>query len=297
LAGIVYTETPAIELKTEIFDDAGIRVLVKREDLNHHFISGNKWWKLFLNIDAALTENHETLLTFGGAYSNHIYATAAAAKEAGLKSIGIVRGEETIPLNATLSFARDQGMQLHYVSRQAYREKEDSAFIESLSARFGRFYLIPEGGTNELAVRGCEEYAKGKLGAIDFDYLCLPVGTGGTAAGVIAGFAGQKEIIGVSVLKNGAFLTETISNLLEKIYSTTYGNWQVLTTYDHGGYAKITSSLINFIDEMKALHNLPLDGVYTGKLLWAVVEEIRAGRFRRGSTVLVVHTGGLQGKS
>ena len=115
-------------------------------------------------------------------------------------------------------------------------------------------------------------------------------------AGIIAGFGGQKEIIGVSVLKNGDFLTETISKLLQRIYPATYGNWRMLTSYDHGGYAKVTSSLLNFIDEMKAMHDLPLDEVYTGKLLWAVAEEARSGGFRRGSTVLVVHTGGLQGK-
>jgi len=286
-----------MELRIEAFDAAGVRVIVKREDLNHPFVSGNKWWKLRKNLEFARAQNHSTVLTFGGAYSNHIYSAAAATKEIGLKSIGIVRGEETLPLNSTLAFATSQGMQLKYISRELYRNKESDDFIKSLHEQFGSFYLIPEGGTNELAVRSCEEFAKEKLSTIDFDYLCLPVGTGGTMAGIIAGLGGDKEIVGVSVLKNGVFLTEAISNLLQKIYSTTYGNWRVLTSYDHGGYAKVTRSLINFIDEMKVMHDLPLDEVYTGKLLWAVAEEARAGGFRRGSTVLVVHTGGLQGKA
>jgi 1-aminocyclopropane-1-carboxylate deaminase len=295
LATLSYRETPVIELRTEIFEMAGIRVLIKREDLNHDFVSGNKWWKLNRNIGLALAQNQRTILTFGGAYSNHIYSAAAAANETGLQCIGIIRGEEITPLNAILSFARYRGMQLHFVSRESYRHKEDIDFIESLHNRFGPFYLIPEGGTNEIAVRGCEEFAREKLSKIDFDYLCLPVGTGGTMAGIVAGLADNKMIVGISVLKNGNFLTDTISNLLQRFYSTAYCNWQMLTSYDHGGYAKVTPSLRRFLNEMKVMHNLPLDEVYTSKLLWAVCEEARAGKFRRGSTVLVIHTGGLQG--
>jgi 1-aminocyclopropane-1-carboxylate deaminase len=297
LAKLLYTETPVIEIKNALFDRAGIRVIIKREDLNHPFVSGNKWWKLRLNLEVAASQGFGSILTFGGAYSNHIYSTSAAANELGLKSIGIIRGEEVSPLNRTLAFAKDQGMELHFISRDAYRKKESINFIEFLRTRFGAFYLIPEGGTNELAVRSCEEFAIQKLALIDFDYLCLPIGTGGTMAGIIAGFGGRKTILGISVLKNGAFLGETISGLLLKTYSKTYGNWQVLTSYDQGGYAKVTPSLINFIEEMNIVHQLPLDEVYTGKLLLAVVEEAKAGAFTRGSTVLVVHTGGLQGRS
>ena len=156
---IKYDKTQIQELKSQIFEQSGVRLLIKREDQNHPFVSGNKWWKLKYNLEEAMKAGHTTLLTFGGAYSNHIYATAAAAHELGLKSIGIIRGEETLPLNPTLSFAKASGMQLHYVSREAYRNKTRISFIEQLHNQFGDFYLIPEGGTNELAVKGCTEFA------------------------------------------------------------------------------------------------------------------------------------------
>jgi len=171
----IYIETPVFELKEALLEEAGLRLFIKREDLNHPEIAGNKWWKLKYNIAEALNLNCETLLTFGGAYSNHIYATAAAALETGLKSIGIIRGEETLPLNSTLSFAKMKGMQLHYISREEYRHKTEEEFIKNLRRQFGHFYLIPEGGSNELAVKGCAEFGVNLLSEIHFDYVCLPV--------------------------------------------------------------------------------------------------------------------------
>lgn len=272
--------------------------MVKREDLNHPFISGNKWWKLKYNLEEARRLDKKTLLTFGGAYSNHIYAVAAAAKECKFKSIGIIRGEEVLPLNPTLRFATGHGMQLHYVSREDYRKKNEAGYIQQLHDTFGDFYSIPEGGTNSLAVKGCSEFAQTLLD-IDFDYLCLAAGTGGTMAGIIEGFADKREVIGISVLK-GDFLTKEIVELLKnsalkKKSSQVYGKWQVLTSYHHGGYAKVSDALQNFIREMYRQHNLPLDPVYTGKLMWAVLEEVKKGFFKRGSTILALHTGGLQG--
>jgi 1-aminocyclopropane-1-carboxylate deaminase len=293
-AVLYYHATPQQIIIDFVLEKAGIQLIVKREDLNHPFISGNKWWKLKYNLQKAIRSGQETVLTFGGAYSNHIYATAAAAKEVGLKSIGIIRGEETLPLNPTLTFAREQGMSLHYVTRENYRAKTNPVFIKQLHEKFGNFYLIPEGGTNELALQGCAEFATQKLGR-DFDYLCLPAGTGGTIAGIIAGLEGEKEIIGVSVLKNGDFLRDDITQLVRSFSGKNYGNWSLLTSYDHGGYAKVTGSLLDFIAMMKVLHNLPLDPLYTGKLLWAVMKEAEHGTFKRGSTVLALHTGGLQG--
>ena len=291
-----YTDTPLQEINDPALDAAGVRLIVKREDLNHPHISGNKWWKLKYNLEEARRQGHQTLLTFGGAFSNHLYATAAGARELGFQSIGIVRGEETLTLNPTLTFARHNGMLLHYSSREAYRKKNDLPFLDELRAKFGDFYLIPEGGTNDLAVRGCAEFGQ-RLNTIDFDYLCLPVGTGGTMAGIVGGLKDQKEIIGISVLKDGAFLKEEISSLLKKNFKETYGRWTLLTSYHHGGYAKVTKDLLAFIKEMKDKHNLPLDPVYTGKLLWAVMEEVKKGSFKRGSTILALHTGGLQGAS
>jgi 1-aminocyclopropane-1-carboxylate deaminase len=295
IPSLAYTATPVQEIHDPLMEKAGVRLLVKREDLNHPLVSGNKWWKLKYNLEQAQKQGLDTLLTFGGAFSNHIYATAGAAAEKNMKSIGIIRGEETLPLNATLAFAQNQGMQLHYISRSEYRKKSEPEFSSWLHQRFGDFYLIPEGGSNALAVKGCAEFGTDHLSAVAFDYLCLPVGTGGTLAGVVAAFKGSKEILGISVLKNGHFLQSEVSNLVHIFSGNFYGNWTVLTSYDHGGYAKVTKELLDFVSAMKDQYNLPLDHVYTGKLLWAVMKEAIRGRFTRGSTVLALHTGGLQG--
>jgi 1-aminocyclopropane-1-carboxylate deaminase len=293
---LCYNDTPIQEIKDSVLDIAGVRLIVKREDLNHPTISGNKWWKLKYNLEEARRLDYQTLLTFGGAFSNHLYATAAAARELGFRSIGIVRGEEILPLNPTLTFATQSGMLLHYLSREAYREKNDPALLEEMRKKFGDFYPLPEGGTNDLAVRGCAEFGR-SLSAVEFDYLCLPVGTGGTMAGITGGLNDQKEVIGISVLKNGDFLRKEVGTLIENNFKEIYGKWTLLTSYHHGGYARVTKELVGFIKNMKEKHDLPLDPVYTGKLLWAVMEEVKKGMFRRGSTILALHTGGLQGAS
>jgi 1-aminocyclopropane-1-carboxylate deaminase len=293
-----YASTPVQEIvRHPALSKAGIRLLIKREDLNHPCVSGNKWWKLKHNLIEAVKEEHHIILTFGGAYSNHIYATAAAAASLGLKTIGIIRGERTDPLNPTLAFAAEQGMQIHYVSRSEYQTKSAEDFVESLRRRFGKFYLIPEGGTNQLAVKGCAEFAAAELSRLDFDHLLLPVGTGGTMAGIVSGLDRNKEVIGIPVLKGGEFLAGDIHKMIEAYTGTSLINWKLLTAYHGGGYAKITSSLISFIREMKMTYDVPLDPVYTGKLFWAVIKEAEAGSFKRGSTILVLHTGGLQGAS
>jgi 1-aminocyclopropane-1-carboxylate deaminase len=289
-----YATTPIQEIHLPLLKEAGIQLLVKREDLNHPFVSGNKWWKLKYNLEEAI-QKKKRILTFGGAYSNHLYATAAAASELGIENIGIVRGELTLPLNPTLSFVKEKGMTLEFVSREQYRRKNSSEFIDELKNKFGDFYLIPEGGTNSSAIKGCIEFAQ-QLKAIEHDYLLLPVGTGGTIAGLIIGFGGESNVIGVSVLK-GDFHHDEISQLLqaEKKSDDMYGNWSVLTSYHHGGYGKVTRELMDFMRMMRQGYNLPLDPVYTGKLLWAVTEEVTKGSFARGTTILALHTGGLQG--
>ena len=270
-----------------------MRILIKREDLNHEYASGNKWWKLKYNLEEATRIGHDTLLTFGGAYSNHIYATAAAAKELGLKSIGIIRGENTLPLNHTLAFAESCGMTLHFVSREKYRNKTTDDFIQQLQNKFGDFYLIPEGGTNELAVKGVAEFGTALINEVDFDYLCLPVGTGGTMAGIVKALAGRKKIVGFSVLKGGGFLSAEV----KKWTADSFSNWNIEQDYHFGGYAKTTNELIKFISEFEKQHQLPLDQVYTAKMMFGILDLIQKGYFKRGSTILALHTGGLQGRS
>jgi 1-aminocyclopropane-1-carboxylate deaminase len=285
-----YSPTPVQEIHDPLFEKAGVRVLVKREDLNHPYVSGNKWWKLKYNLEESRKLEKRTLLTFGGAYSNHIFATAAAAHELGFESIGVIRGEETLPLNPTLTFAVKCGMKIHYVSRGSYRKKMEPQFIQQLHDTFGDFYLIPEGGTNELAVKGVAEFAGNLLTETDFDTLCLSVGTGGTMAGIINAFKDQKVVMGFPALKGGEFLSDEI----RKYLISDYGNRALVTSYHHGGYGKVTPDLLDFMEKMRTHHNLPLDSVYTAKMFWGVMKEIEKGSFAKATTVLVLHTGGLQ---
>lgn len=294
LAELSYSDTPITEINDETLDCSGVRVLVKREDLNHPYVSGNKWWKLKYNLEEAIQLGHDTLLTFGGAYSNHLYATAAAARELGLKSIGIVRGEETFPLNPTLSFVQTCGMRLHYVSRERYRTKENAEFQQWVHDTFGHAYIIPEGGTNEHAINGCAEFSQRIQNESDFDFIALPVGTGGTMAGIITGLRKNQTAVGYSVLKGGDFLQAEVERWLA-ISGCPHGKWRIATAYHHGGYGKRTEALMKFIRYQGETQRLPLDPVYTGKLCFGLWQEIQQGIFPRGSTILMLHTGGMQG--
>ena len=268
---------------------AGNQVFVRKTYLNHAFISGNKLNKLKYNIKEAKKNKKKVLLTFGGAFSNHISAVAAVGKEYGFKTIGVIRGEELkskINENPTLSFANNSGMQLEFVSREIYRNKTSNDFIEKLKKQFGDFYLIPEGGTNSLAVKGCEEILTDE-DAI-YDYICCPVGTGGTIAGIINASSLRQKILGFPALK-GEFLKEEITKF------TTKTNWELISDYHFGGYAKVNADLITFINTFKKENNIPLDPVYTGKMLFGVQDLIKRGFFPKHSKILVIHTGGLQG--
>lgn len=287
---LVYTPTPVQEIFDPVLENAGVRLLIKREDLNHPLVSGNKWWKLKYNLEEAQKQSKKTLLTFGGAYSNHIFATAAAAHALGFESIGIIRGEETLPLNDTLSFARSKGMKLHYVSREEYRNKSNPQFIENLHELFGDFYLIPEGGTNKLAVKGAVEF--GQTLGNEFDYVCCPVGTGGTLAGIIKSLPNDKIIRGYASLKGGDFLQEEVSQWLK----AGSDNWNIITDYHFGGYGKVTDKLISFQQNFLIHHQVPLDLVYGSKMMYGIFDLVSKNFFRKGSIILAVHTGGLQGK-
>ncbi len=285
---------------TEIFDDCiqqkNSRLFILREDLIHPEISGNKWRKLKYNIQEAKRNNSDTILTFGGAYSNHIAATSSAGKHYGLKTIGIIRGEETLPLNPTLQLAKDNGMFFKYVSREEYKNKNSEAFLKLLQQEFGNFYLVPEGGSNAFAVKGCTEIINNIK--IDFDVICAACGTGGTIAGIIA--STDKQVLGFPALKGGGFLKEDISKLLNN-YSNHYNakiendNWELITAYHFGGYAKIKSELIEFVQQFKKKHQIPLDLIYTGKMLFGLFDMIKNSNQLDNKIIIAVHTGGLQG--
>ncbi|MBR9845457.1 MAG: 1-aminocyclopropane-1-carboxylate deaminase/D-cysteine desulfhydrase [Algicola sp.] len=264
-------------------------VFIKPEYLNHPYVSGNKLRKLKYNLMEAKKRNKAVLLTFGGAFSNHIAAVAYAGQEHGFQTIGIIRGEELNEqnsLNATLSFAKSCGMQFKFVSRDVYRNKTSESFIEQLQRAFGDFYLIPEGGTNALAVKGCEDILT--EADLKFDYVCCPVGTGGTISGLINSSHSTQKIIGFPALK-GDFLREEITKFASA------SNWELITNYHFGGYAKINEDLIQFINQFKRCYNVPLDPIYTGKMMYGIYDLISKGYFKEGSKILAIHTGGLQG--
>ena len=270
-------------------ENTSVSLYIKREDLLRPNISGNKFRKLKYNLAQAKSENKETLLTFGGAFSNHILAVAAAGNEQGFRTIGIIRGEELadkISENPTLQKALDFGMVFEFVGREVYREKASPKFIHQLAEKFGDFYLIPEGGTNDLAIKGCEEILTASDGK--FDYICCAVGTGGTISGLINCSKNSQQVLGFPALK-GDFLREDICKFVSKT------NWNLITDYHFGGYAKVSEELILFINEFYQKHKIPLDPIYTGKMMFGVLDLINKNYFPENSKILVIHTGGLQG--
>ncbi len=276
-----------------ILDKIGINLSVKRDDQNDRLISGNKFRKLKYNLIEAEKLGHQTLITFGGAYSNHIHALAAAGQRFGFRTIGIIRGERPAVLNPTLNDALGFGMELQFITREAYRNKNTAAFADELQRQYGPHYLIPEGGSNVLALRGCVELV-GEF-TETYDYVCLPCGTGGTIAGVVAGMNHKGQVIGFPVLKGGAFLKKNIESLTREFNGKKYENWHLATDYHFGGYARYNWDLIRFINNFYSNHHIPLDPVYTGKMMYGVYDLIKKGLFAKGSSILVIHTGGLQG--
>lgn len=268
-------------------------IFLLRLDLIHPTVHGNKWFKLKYNLIEAKEKDYDTILTFGGAYSNHIHATAAAGKLFGFKTIGIIRGEKRLPLNPTLEFAFQRGMKFHYVSRSEYRHKHTEKFIDNLKSIFGEVYIIPEGGTNLLAVKGCAEIPR----LINSDYDCLAVacGTAGTLSGLVCGSNNEAKALGFSVLKGGSFLIDQADKLIKKYSGKESGNWEVNLDYHFGGYAKINKSLIDFIFEFKRLNNIMLDPLYTGKMMYGIFDLSSRGYFKQSEKIIVLHTGGLQG--
>jgi 1-aminocyclopropane-1-carboxylate deaminase/D-cysteine desulfhydrase-like pyridoxal-dependent ACC family enzyme len=266
------------------------RVTIRRLDLVHPQISGNKFFKLKYNFLQAHQQAYQRILTFGGAYSNHIAASAFAARQFGFQSVGIIRGQELAdrPLNPTLALAQQLGMQLHFVSREEYRHRHQTDYLQQLAQQFPEHYLIPEGGTNTLAIQGCQEILK--QGDEQFDVICCAVGTGGTLTGLIEASQPHQQVLGFSALK-GDFLKDEVARL------TLQTNWSILDDYCCGGYAKTPPALLQFIEDFEAAYKIPLEQVYTGKMLMGIFDLIRQGHFPVGCRLLVIHTGGLQGRN
>ncbi|MDB3887338.1 pyridoxal-phosphate dependent enzyme [bacterium] len=296
---LVINEQSSLQLISEnLFEQKNIKFYVLREDLIHPEISGNKWRKLKYNVAEAKQKGASQMLTFGGAYSNHIAATAAAGQHFSIKTIGIIRGEEILPLNPTLQLAKDNGMRFIYVSREVYRKKTELEFLQKLKVEVGDFYLVPEGGSNALAVKGCTEILNNI--SINFDVAAVACGTGGTISGLIASADNSKEVLGFPALKGGSFLKEDIQELLND-YSQTFNqkvrndNWELIEQYHFGGYAKVKDELVQFVKTFYQKHKIPLDLIYTGKMFYGFYDMIENSDKFNNKTIVVIHTGGLQG--
>lgn len=265
---------------------AGLIFDVLRLDKIHAGASGNKFFKLKYNFQEAEKKSYKIILTFGGAFSNHIAATAISSAACGFNSVGVIRGEEVE--NPTLNLAKRYGMKLHFISREKYKEKDDPGFIDKLKTQFDNPYIIPEGGTNDMAIAGTAEIHN--FIPKEYDLIASCFGTGGTLAGLIKGKSGHQNILGVSVLK-GDWPKEEIQNLL----SQQYENWEINTEYHFGGYAKWKPELISFIEEFYDKTAIPLDPIYTGKLMYGLMMEWKKDKIKSDQNILVIHSGGLQG--
>ncbi|MBS1525571.1 MAG: 1-aminocyclopropane-1-carboxylate deaminase/D-cysteine desulfhydrase [Bacteroidetes bacterium] len=279
--------SPVQQIHDKLFDEQDLKVFIKRDDLIHPLLSGNKWRKLKYPLKQAMAENKAHLVTFGGAYSNHLLATAAAASRFGFRSTGFVRGEEVN--NDTLFLCRLHGMQLIFTNRESYRDKP--ALFEKHFGNDANAYFIDEGGASALGAKGVSELLS-ELNE-SYDHIFCACGTGTTAAGIINGINFQKlktRFHGVPVLKNGEFLRTDINHLLEEPVE-----YDLHTDYHFGGYAKTTGDLIRFIKRFVSSTGILIDPVYTGKMLFAVYDLAAKGHFPKGSRILAVHTGGIWG--
>lgn len=277
--------SPLVELVDDRAVSAGVRLYVKRDDLIQPDVPGNKWRKLKYNLAAARDAGQTRLLTFGGAFSNHIRAVAAAGRYFCFETIGVIRGEEHAPLNESLAYAVSQGMRLTYMDRDTYRRKTEPDVLASLVDQFGPCYMLPEGGSNGLAVRGCAE-----LPAeidIDFDTICCACGTGGTLAGIAAGLRDEQRALGFAVLKGGQFLNGEVHRLQQE-YGAVTDNWSIDYDFHFGGYAKRTPTLDTFITEFQEQHGILLDWVYEAKMMYGLFTRIAEGALRGGTVIVAV---------
>jgi len=281
-----------LSLTSEIslYQQFGVKLFVRPLGAHEPVTGGNKWYKLKYNLQKAHSLGADTIITFGGAFSNHIAATARAGKSAGFKTIGIIRGEVSSAENITLTRAASDGMHLFFVSRENYRRKIEPGFVEEIIGKANNRYIIPEGGSNAEGVRGCAEILQ--PGDEQYDIITVCCGTGTTAAGIISSMKPHQRFIGFSVLKGGAFLESAISNML--LSQDGLPRWEINHQYHGGGYAKTTPDLISFCESLYAQTGIRTEPVYTGKMFWGLDDMIRKGKFNAGTKILALHTGGLQ---
>ncbi|MBV2153862.1 1-aminocyclopropane-1-carboxylate deaminase/D-cysteine desulfhydrase [Kitasatospora sp. SUK 42] len=290
--------TPLVDCTDGVFARAGVELRLKRDDLLHPTVPGNKWRKLAPNLAAAVERGHTRLLTFGGAYSTHLRAVAAAADALGLESVGLVRGEELAdrPRNWSLRAAERAGMRLEFLTRSAYREATGRAAGEygpdGLQRRWGPCLVLPEGGSNALAATGAAAIAAELPDLDGRDVVCCPVGTGGTLAGIAAGLPPGARALGVAVLRGGeGYLEAEVARLHRAAYGREFDNWWIDHAHHGGGYGRVPAELAAFAGEFERRHGIPVELRYVAKLLAALADLAGAGAFPRGTRLTAVVTG------
>lgn len=283
---------PIQKILEPFFVEKGVELFVKREDLLHPEVSGNKWRKLKYNILDAKEKGFNKIFTFGGAYSNHIAATAAAGKMHGLKTHGFIRGDELAVDNSTLRAALAHGMDFTFVSREQYKKRNNlTLFLEGTGIAEDDGFFIPEGGGNALGVLGCSEIVEDLS---DFDLIVCACGTGSTLAGIVNGLGVNQKALGFPVLKNAAFLLNEVESFLLNP-TMKKGKWELNLDFHFGGYAKKNDQLIDFIQDFWKNHHLKLDPIYTGKAMCGLYEFIKNKNSKVKLKIAFIHTGGLQG--
>jgi 1-aminocyclopropane-1-carboxylate deaminase/D-cysteine desulfhydrase-like pyridoxal-dependent ACC family enzyme len=284
---------PFQKIENELTRSHKIGLHLLRLDNIDLYAGGNKLFKLKYNLEAAEKQGFKKILTFGGAWSNHLAAIASVTDKK-LPIIAVVRGEEPEIYSDTLRYCKEKGVELHFVSRTNYKNKTDEDFIRELKNKFGDFYNLPEGGSNALAVKGCGEIIN--YIPIDFDYICTAVGTGSTLAGITTALKPHQQAIGFGVLKGAEYLTHEVSRLIKES-GIQNANFRIVGDYHFGGYAKTTPELLSFKSDFEKQSDIPLDYVYNAKMMYGIFNLIRENNFKEGSTLVAIHTGGLQGNA
>lgn len=291
---------PLQKVMFKALKNTGIELLVRRDDLIDTELSGNKFYKLFFNLRDARTQGFTQLLSFGGAYSNHLYALAAAGKRYGFSTLGVVRGERPTQLSPTLHDAEAWGMQLIFISRESYRNKTEPELIADLQAKYGAFYLIPEGGANLAGARGMQVVGRALEQQLKGDYtaVCIACGTGTSLAGLAVGIDKAKPAVGFSVLRGEGDLGSAVAETYHQLNTLEEAaNWRLITGFHAGGYGKKHPSYLSqFWQEIERDTGIPFDPLYTVKMLWGINVLAQQGYWSRGARIVAIHTGGLQGR-
>lgn len=287
----LHIPTDLTKIESNFLHQKQVELFIKRDDMIHNVISGNKWRKLKYNLQAAKSNGDNTILSYGGAYSNHLHALSYACRQMGFNSIGIVRGVKDQEKNSTLSFCKENNMRLYYLDRSSYRlNKNSKNILRELNQNINQCYMLPEGGNNILGVKGCEEI----LLETDnkYDYVCCPVGTGCTAAGLIRTMSAHTKFLGFGPFKK---VFEQKQNIKQLCNSKSYDNWDVIADDHFGGFGRIDDNLIKFVQKFKLDYNVELDMIYMGKLFYSLFKLIEQDFFSQNTKILILHTGGLQG--